>query len=138
MRRELSSTFFWVYRWLIPGLLTLAAVAVLWVFALSETGSGDVFPALILSALLMILARLYDRAKRVWLEEDHLIVGWYKQETPIPLGNILEVNRTPGLWPPRICIRLSKPAPFGERLCFFPPLGADLEQLQGLAGKPRD
>ena len=42
MRRELSTPYTYLYRWVIPGALTVAAVAVIWYFA--RIGKPDAAP----------------------------------------------------------------------------------------------
>ena len=79
MRSELSSACTPMYRWVIPGLLTIAALAVIWWLAIPTRGERpDLALALVavLAALaLMTVARFFDRAKRVWLEDDGLRAG---------------------------------------------------------------
>ena len=72
-KRELSTRLSPLYRWGIPGVLTLVAIAaVLWASFFTE-GRPDplqVGLAALIAAASMIYSRWLDRAKRVWIDAD--------------------------------------------------------------------
>lgn len=125
MRRELSSRHAYIYRWVIPALLTLGAVAAIWEFAITRPGQSDmlsVATGVLIAAALMILARILDRAKRVWLDGDSLVVSDYRHEARVDLADIERVTQTRFFWPERVRICFSRPTLFGDSIVFFPPL----------------
>lgn len=125
MRRELSTKFNLMYRWVIPGLLTIAAIAVIW--QAGGTGlSGDpelggALIAITLAVLLMVIARWFDRGKRVWLDDNVLVVSDYRREARIELTDVESVVATRFLKPDRVTIRFHRATVFGDRILFFPP-----------------
>lgn len=125
MRRELSSRITPVFRWIIPGLLTVAAVVVIWRFGgLGTPGSTEpasVIVAVLIAVLLFVLARVFDRAKRVWIEEQILIVSDYRTEVRVDLQDIENVEVTRFITPDRVRVRFSRPTQFGDSIVFFPP-----------------
>jgi hypothetical protein len=139
MRKELSSRYTWMYRWVVPGFLTVVAVAVIWQFGklgddAPASGSG-VLLGVAIAAAAMILARILDRAKRVWLIDDKLLISDYRREVRVGLSDVAEVKSMPWFWPPRISVRFSQTTAFGAGIVFFPPLqiarpAAIVRQLQ--------
>lgn len=126
MRQELSSRHTWVYRWGIPGCLTLVALGAIWEFGNLGTPepaeSGRVATGIIIAAVAMIVSRILDRAKRVWLDDGDLIVADFRRETRVSCDNIVKVRTLPFFWPHRIQVRFKKPTVFGDSIVFFPPL----------------
>ena len=121
MRRELSSKLTPVYRWVIPGLLTVAAIAVIWRVAVADSPPTlAVILAVALAAGSALLARWLDRAKRVWLDDTGLLVSDYRRETRIQPGEIDEIRSTHWIYPARITITLRRPTIFGAKIVFFP------------------
>jgi len=146
MRRQLSSRHTWAYRWLIPALLTIAAIYAVWVSALRPAAGVpttlSVLTGIAIAAALMIVARILDRAKRVWLRDDSLVISDYRQEIEVRLTDIREITLTRYFWPDRIRIRFRQPTAFGDSIVFFPPhhmppfsgkhpLIEELERLRG-------
>ena len=125
MSRELSSAYTPVYRWVIPGLLTVAAVATIWWLAIPAQGSrphvGMVFLALILALAMMVLARFFDRAKRVWCEPDGVRISDYRRETRVKWCDISRVEATRFGGPHRVRLVFGRPTVFGDSVVFFPP-----------------
>lgn len=126
MRRELSSRFTFVYRWVIPGFLTLAAILVVWRFARigmpGRAGTESVLVGVAIAVALMILARFFDKAKRVWVERNKLVVGHYGREFEVDLAAIDSVEATRLLPPSRVRVRFDRPTRLGDRIVFFPPI----------------
>ncbi|MGI9290784.1 MAG: hypothetical protein ACR2QG_05855 [Gammaproteobacteria bacterium] len=125
MRKELSTRYTWVYRWLIPGLLTVFAIAVLWVNVISKDGPPDnqifLFSILFVTGA-VIVARLFDRAKRVYITDQSIIFAAYGKEHAMNLDELAEVNETTLFRPHRICMTFISPTAFGTKIVFFPPL----------------
>lgn len=126
MRRELSTPYFFVYRWIIPGALTIVAVALILYFAgPTESGArntGSILGGALSAALLVVFARLYDRAKRVWIDGDHLVINDSNQTIQVPLTDIESVGQLFLFGPERITVRFRTTTAFGNRVMFFPPL----------------
>ena len=139
-RRELSTRYTALYRWVIPAALSITALIVV-LLAAGIDGSGapgaaEVLAALGVAAACVVLARWLDRAKRVWLDGDNLIVFDYRREAEIPLHDIASVEASRYLRPDRVTIRFSKPTIFGTKISFFPPLdGLRLGSEHPLAGE---
>ena len=125
MRREVSTKYTLVYRWIIPGLLTIVAIAVIWrVGSAGLRGDPDLLAALVAittAVLLMVVARWFDRAKRVWLDAETLVISDYRRETSVDLVDIESVVATRFLKPDRVRIRFKRPTIFGDSILFFPP-----------------
>ena len=134
MSQELSAPYAYIYRWVIPALLTIAALAFVWLLTIArEPTAVTAVLAACLAGLCMIIARIFDRAKRVWLDTEALRVSDLRQEIEIDRHDVADVSVTPLFWPARVRIRLQQPTVFGNTVYFFPPLGrsqAVLEQLQ--------
>ena len=126
MRTELSSPRSWIYRWGVPAALTVGAVLALVGFAgvLDDQPPGltRVIAGVVIAVLLMAVARVFDRAKRVWLDGDELVIGYYGRETRLPLADVERVDTQPWVWPHRVRLTFSRPTPFGPHAVFFPPL----------------
>jgi len=128
MRRELSTRYTYLYRWVIPGALTVAAVAVIWYFA--RIGKPDAAPTtavltgVAIAFALMTLARWFDGAKRVWIDDDVLVVAAYGKEVPIPLAKVGRISQARAGWPIRITVAFREATAWGQKIVFFPPLQA--------------
>lgn len=151
MRRELSTQVTWLFRWAIPAILTVCAVVLIWYFSsVGLSGQPGLVSALIgasVAAVLMILARILDRAKRVWVDEGKLIVSDYRREIEVDLSNISRVTTTPWFNPSRVVVYFRRPTEFGDKIMFFPvtqwfnrsaqhPVAAELADMAGVATKP--
>ncbi len=143
MRQELSASYALIYRWGVSGLLTLTALTTLWFFADMGTDqspqTGKVVIGVLLAALQVLLARTFDRAKRVWLEGNKLIVYDFNQTAEIELGNVDRVEVMPFFWPHRVKVHFAKPTVFGDWVVFFPRLcfsvrHPDIETFKSAAG----
>ncbi len=98
MRRELSSKITPLYRWVIPKLLTIGAIVVVWRLArVGMPGRPEpeaLILAIMMAALFMILARIFDKGKGVWIDDGTLIVSDYRRETRIDLSEAKSVKVT--------------------------------------------
>ena len=149
MRRELSSKITPLYRWVIPTILTIGAIVVVWRLAgVGMPGRPEpesLILAIAVAALLIVLARIFDKGKRVWIDEKTLIVSDYRTETRIDLSEIKSVEATRFIKPDRVCVRFSRPTKFGDSIVFFPPShwfhlslrNPIAEELERLAGEAR-
>jgi hypothetical protein len=144
MRRELSSRITPLYRWVIPALLTIGAIVVIWrLGGIGMPGRPEpesVMLAIVISALLVILARIFDKGKRVWIDEESLIISDYLKEARINFSEIESIEVARFMKPDRVRVRFSRPTRFGNSIVFFPPfrwfksslrnpIAAELEQL---------
>ena len=125
MRRELSSKLTPLYRWIIPTILTIAAVVVVWRLAgLGMPGRPEpasLVVALVMVALLLIVARIFDKGKHVWIDDNALIVSDYRKQTRIDLSEVESVEATRFMKPDRVCVRFNRTTIFGDNIVFFPP-----------------
>lgn len=125
MRRELSTPYTFVYRWVIPGLLTIAAIVVIWRFARigmpDRPATLEVLAGVAIAVVLMIVARFFDKAKRVWIDDNNIILSAYGKETQVDLSEVDSVTASSLVKPDRIQLHLSRPTIFGDKIVFFPP-----------------
>ena len=93
--------------------------------------------------ILLCIARVFDRAKRIWVEGENLRIYDYRQTVTVPLRNIDRVQQTPFFRPHRVCIHFREPTVFGSQVSFFPyycrlstssqhPVVAELRERAGL------
>ena len=135
MRHELSTPYTWIYRWLIPAALTVAAVATLWWLVLSREGppgATALIAATLIAAGALMLARVFDRAKRVWIDGDELVYAAYGTEYRIALAELKSVSVDRWCWPHRVRLTFRSATPFGSRIIFFPPLTGILSEPEVL------
>lgn len=125
MRRELSSSFTPLYRWILPALLSIAAGIVVWRLARigmpGRPAPVDVAAAVAIAAALITVARILDRGKRVWIDGQQLIVSDYRHEIQIPFSAIRRIETTRFWKPDRVRIRFIQPTRFGDSIVFFTP-----------------
>lgn len=125
MRRELSTRFTWIYRWLIPGVLSVIALIALWRFLIGKDGQSDALSlvtGIAIAAAAICLARVFDRAKRVWIDGNQLIFAAYGKEYTKSMSDIVHVSETAYLRPHRIRLVFNTPTRFGTSIVFFPPV----------------
>ena len=107
-------------------MLTVAAVLALirfaGVLADEPPGPADVIIGMVIAAVLVAIARVFDRAKRVWLDGDELVVGYYGKEARLSLADVERVETLPWFWPHRVRLTFRSTTPFGLHAVFFPPL----------------
>ena len=63
---------------------------------------------------------IWDLADEVFDAGDHLVVRKGGEEDVVKLDNIMNVNATVAVNPPRITLRLVKPCRFGDEVVFSP------------------
>lgn len=150
MREELSTPNAYLYRWVIPALLTVAALHSLWHFSIAgDPGMESIVTGTALAAVMVFVARLFDRAKRVWLEGNTLHICDYTHRIDVELANVERIRQTAWFHPDRVTIHFRKPTVFGSKVVFFPryrwlplplrhPVVARLENLlAGMQPPPR-
>ena len=124
MHQELSTRLTPVYRWVIPTLLSIGAVLSVWFLAIENVAGiargWAIVAGVSLAAAMVLIARILDRAKRVWLLDDRILVSDFQHGTEIPVHDIAAVGSTPWFRPRRIVIALKQPCIFGSRIMFFP------------------
>src|SRR5579871_3907468 len=69
---------------------------------------------------LMFKRLIWNLADEVDDGGDFLLVKFRGYEERVPLANIMNVNSTMMVNPPRITLRLVNPAPFGSEISFMP------------------
>lgn len=125
MRNELSSPFTPFYRWVLPTLLSVAAGVVVWRLArIGLPGRPeplDVMAAVVIATVLIVVARILDRGKRVWIDGQQLIVSDFRKEIRVPFSAIRQVETTRFWKPDRVQIRFLQPTRFGDSIVFFTP-----------------
>jgi len=152
MRRELSSSFTPLYRWVFPALLSIAAAIVVWRLARiglpGRPAPWDVVMAVAIAAVLIIVARILDRGKRVWIDGQQLIVSDFRREIQVPFSAIRQVE-TARFWKPdRVRIRFNQPTRFGDSIVFFTsgrwlnfsarnPVAEEIKRLVAVAERPQ-
>ena len=125
MRRELSTPYTFVYRWVIPGCLTLGAIFAIWRFARINASDRpetlEVLVGVAIAVALMIVARFFDKAKRVWIDGNTLILSAYGKEAQVQLSEVASVSTPSLVKSDRIQLHFSRPTIFGDKIVFFPP-----------------
>ena len=126
MRRELSSRISFIHQIIVPVALVSGAALIFW-----QLGSIDpadsvsfltaFFPIIIVTAFLG-LAWYLSRAKRVWLENDELIVSGLSEETRFPLKSIDKVTATRFSNPEQVRIYFRSSAGVSANIFFYPPI----------------
>ena len=69
---------------------------------------------------LMTLARWFDGAKRVWIDDDVLVVAAYGKEVPIPLAKVGRISQARAGWPIRITVAFRDSHRVGTENRVFP------------------
>ena len=126
MGRELSSKASFIHRTLVPIALIAGAALSLWQISKMMDAGGQfrvpVILALAVSAGMIALAWFLSRAKRVWLENDRLIVVGFSETAIYPLKEIHKVAATRFWNPERIRIHVRTPLGEDEAFFFYPPI----------------
>jgi hypothetical protein len=66
---------------------------------------------------------VWDLVDEVWDCGDSLLIRNRGEETVVRLSNIMNVNASTYMNPPRITLRLIEPGPFGSEIAFSPVTG---------------
>ena len=77
--------------------------------------------AIFIAALLIVLARIFDRAKRVWIDSESLFISDYRTEVRVDFSEVESVEVTRFMKPDRVRVRFCRPTQFGDSIVFFPP-----------------
>ena len=122
MKQRLSSSWTLGYRLVIPALLSIGSLFLIWRYTtLDGEGHGfDLALTILAVSACVFLARLLDRAKWVWLTDEHLILSDKRQEISLALADIKDVSATPFFKPDRIKVTFNKATVFGDSIVFFP------------------
>jgi hypothetical protein len=120
----LSSRLTWHYRYTVPNLLTVIAVAVIWRYLSKfEVATGkELLLSILLVAACVIYSRFLDRAKWVSIRDDSLIIADRKRKVEIDFNSIADIRTTVFLRPTRVRVIFKRATIFGEEIFFFPPL----------------
>jgi hypothetical protein len=104
----------------------LAVFSVIAVIAMLN-GVEDASPAFLLIPAAMAVfgfflmkALVWNLADEVYDGGDFLLVRWGGREERVSLSNVVNVNASVAVNPPRITLRLAKPGKFGEEISFSP------------------
>jgi len=128
--RRISSRWTFVYKRIIP-LVFFGILVVFVTFLLlggQRTGQTPPWPALIIPVLVFafifyVMKKLvFDMVDEVLDAGDALIVRNRGQEERIALSEVMNVNYTPFMSPPRVVLSLRRPSVFGSQVAFCAPL----------------
>jgi len=126
MQRELSSRASFIYRIIVPVILSGSVALVLWQFGVGvTTGSKNIlviFFVITFPTVMLVLAWHLSRAKRVWLENDELIIAGFAEKTRFPLSNVEKVTATRFWNPEHVRIYFRSSAGVDENIFFYPPI----------------
>jgi len=126
MRRELSSRITFFHQIIVPVAFVGGAGIMLWQLnSIVTAGSESIFAflfAILLPTTFLGLAWYSSRAKRVWLENDDLIVSGLSEETRFPLKNIDKVTATRFTNPEQVRIYFRSSAGASTNIFFYPPI----------------
>lgn len=87
-----------------------------------ESRSPLFFLTVVLAAGMVALAWFLSRAKRVWIEDDELIVGEFTEETRYPLKDIYKVTATRFWNPEQVRVFFNSPSKEQKSIFFYPPI----------------
>jgi len=123
-----KATFYYkrVFPVLFLGILVLFAT--LGSVATWRGGNAHFLPFVLISAFMAIMMfrifrkLVFDLADEVWDAGDALVVRNRGQEERIALAEIMNVNYSPLVNPPRVTLSLRRPTVFGDQISFCAPL----------------
>jgi hypothetical protein len=97
------------------------------------TGAAESDPMFLIGPAVVAVFGFFLMKKLVWdlVDEvydcgDFLLVKNRGEEERVPLSNIMNVNASTAMNPPRITLRLVKPGRFGQEIAFSPVTGFTL------------
>ena len=129
MRRISSRTTFW-YKWVFPiiwfgGLAAFVVVGLL----INITGyRPERLPFVILPVVMaafgyfLMKKLVFDLVDEVWDDGTSLIFRNRGREDRVVLSNIMNVNYSPLINPPRVTLMLRQPSNFGSEISFTAPV----------------
>ena len=97
----------------------------MWIFILGSAtapGTGSLTIGMMIAIAALLLSRVFDRAKRVWLDGDQLIYAAYGKEYSVDQAKMSAVRETAWFRPHRVEIQFTAATPHGSKIIFFPPL----------------
>ena len=122
---QISSQMTRFYNYVFP-VIWVGILAVIVVTAVTS-GAAVKTPFILLVPCLMVIFGLFIFKRLIWdladvIQDggDFLLVKYRGYEERIPLTNIMNVNASTNMNPPRITLRLVRPGPFGSEIAFFP------------------
>lgn len=123
MKRISSKQTFYLKR-VLPFALVAVAFAPL-VLVHAQTGKfypGSVVPSVLVVVILAVVypKLISDLADEVYDGGDYLLVKRGRIEDRIALSDIMNVNSSVMVNPPRITLRLARPSKFGDEVVFSP------------------
>ena len=126
----ISSKMTFFYKRIFPALF----LGFVFVFAVISIGVGvasgqslQILPFVALPAIMGVFAYLmfkfllFDLVDEVIDEGDRLVIRNGPQTEHVSLANIMNVNSSVFINPPRITLMLRKPSAFGKNVSFMPP-----------------
>jgi hypothetical protein len=122
---RISSRWTWFYKYAFPA-FWFGFIAVFVVVAVASGAVGKSWMFILMPCILAVVGGLmfrrliWDLADEVDDGGDFLLVKWRGYAERIPLSNIMNVSATMMMNPPRIVLRLVRPAPFGAEVAFSP------------------
>jgi hypothetical protein len=126
---RISSKVTFLYKWIFPvfwfGFLAVfVATAFLSGPGVAKDPLFIVVPCIMAAAGFFILKKLvWDLVDEVYDDQDSLLVKNHGEEERVALSNIMNVNATSLVNPPRVTLRLVKPGKFGDEITFTPVTG---------------
>lgn len=130
-----GSTFFFkrVFPVVWFGFTGVAVVIVIFSGAM-EKAPFAILPPVFLAVLGFFITKnlLWDLADEVYDQGDSLLVRKDGQEETIPLSNIINVNQSTMINPPRVTLRLVTPCRWGDEVVFSPIVGIRLNPFARL------
>ena len=109
------------------GILAAAVAVVLLSGAFVKAPFAVVVPCIMAVLGYLLMRKLvWDMADEVYDCGDHLLVRAHGQEERVALSNIMNVNASTLVNPPRITLRLVTPGRFGNEIAFSPVRPATL------------
>ena len=125
LAKKISRNVFF-YKTVFP-LIWFGFLAVFVATSLLAPAKGPPFfvflPVLVMGPLGFLIFRklVGDLVDEVWDCGDHLVVKLGNQQESVPFANIMNVNATLFVNPPRITLRLISPGRFGSEVAFLAP-----------------
>jgi hypothetical protein len=127
--QRISSKMTFYYKRVLP-VIMLGFIGVFVVFGLGIGSSSGKFPPLpffvmpiIIGTIMFFMMKklIFDLVDEVWDAGDTLIVRNKGQEERIALSEIMNVNYSPMMNPPRVTLSLRRPSTFGDKVTFCAP-----------------
>jgi hypothetical protein len=127
--RQISSKLTFYYKWIFP-IFWFGFLAIFLVLALlGITSSNDSFPVMfVIVPIIMTVVGyslmkklVFDLVDEVLDDGSALIVKNGRQEERIALSDIMNVNYSAYMNPPRVTLSLRRPSVFGDRISFCAP-----------------